>query len=185
MLVTFWVLKGQFHKNKIIIKLYHCKNKVKIINFTHISYINSCFRYIFIKFCTINRSCVKLKNHKSCQLYKNVHKVVKSFKKLGLGTPPLKKREKKMFSFVTGWRIHKYLMWHHKQVLLLTSLFNKDSEYKKLTVRDIFVKINCNKWQSCCATVTCFITSFSVMYRMSKFFFIKRVMGYKFTDKVT
>jgi len=37
-------------------------------------------------------------------LFKIIHKIVKSFKKLGLGTPPLKKREenKKNFLCVTG-----------------------------------------------------------------------------------
>jgi len=52
----------------------------------------------------INRSCINLKNYKNCQLYRIVHKIVKSFKKLGLGTPPLKKREKRktINFFVTG-----------------------------------------------------------------------------------
>ena len=48
--------------------------------------------------CTVNRSFIKFKNHKNCQLCKIFHKIVKSFKKLGLGTPPLKKRETK-FAF--------------------------------------------------------------------------------------
>jgi len=59
--VMFWVLKGQFHKNKFIIKLYTAeKNKVKIINFTHICYISSHFHYIFMSYCIVNRSCIKL-----------------------------------------------------------------------------------------------------------------------------
>ena len=55
-----------------------------------------------MSFCTVNRLFIKFKNHKNCQLYKISIKFVKSFKKLGLGTPPLKKREKKIVSFVTG-----------------------------------------------------------------------------------
>ena len=56
-----------------------------------------------MSFCTVHRSFLKFKNHKSCQLYNIFHKIVKSFKKLGLGTPPLKKREKKLFLFVTDF----------------------------------------------------------------------------------
>ena len=54
-----------------------------------------------MSYCIINRSFVKFKNHKHCQLYKkkNFFEIVKSFKKLGLGTPPLKKREIKIVSF--------------------------------------------------------------------------------------
>ena len=57
---------------------------------------------MFMSYCIINRSCLKLRSHKNCQLYKSFHKIVKGFKKLGLGTPPLKKREKEMFTFVAG-----------------------------------------------------------------------------------
>jgi len=52
-----------------------------------------------MKYCIVNRSCIKFWKSKNCQLYKMFHKFVKSFKKLGLGTPPLKKREKRIVSF--------------------------------------------------------------------------------------
>ena len=39
------------------------------INFTHICYINSYFRYIFMSYSIVNRSCINLKNYKNCQLY--------------------------------------------------------------------------------------------------------------------
>jgi len=54
---------------------------------------------MFRSFCTVNRSLIKFKNNKNCQLFKIIHKIVKSFKKLGLGTPPLKKREIKIVFF--------------------------------------------------------------------------------------
>ncbi len=54
----------------------------RLINFTHICYINPCLRYMFRSFCTVNRSSIKFKNHKNCQLYKNFRKIVRSFKKL-------------------------------------------------------------------------------------------------------
>ena len=54
-----------------------------------------------MSYCIINGSFIKFENHKNCQLYiKFFYKIIKSFKKLGLGTPPLKKREKQKLLFL-------------------------------------------------------------------------------------
>ena len=78
-----------------------------------------------------------------------MHKIVKNFKKLGVGTPPLKKREreKKMFSFVAGFGLytqtfcggttHDYRRWHRhsrKTVRLNTILLACDNFYVTMFV---------------------------------------------------
>ena len=81
-----------------------------------------------MSYCIINRSCIKLSNHKNCQLYKIVHKIVKSFKKLGLGTPPLKKRGIKIVSFVTGHGdLFRHSRWCHTRLLYLPPTFKVTS----------------------------------------------------------
>ena len=100
-----------------------------------------------MSYCVVNRSCINFKNYKNCQLYKIFHKIVKSFKKLGLGTPPLKKREKKLFLLLQALMYNTVIA---QQEQLATSALCEEFSCVPRTVKFSDIVFICSSLFICC-----------------------------------